>query len=326
MTVALSGCVISTEPLVLMSARTEALPLGLCSSMPEPFRNRPSLHFVIPTHSLEDFYDSLERALATARHTLPLASFVILANEEAELVQLQARGITAFIANNLILTDETVFAPEDGAEKRFDAVYNGLFMPVKNHQLCADIASLALIHYPLPQRADSQQASYEAEIRQLLRHAEILNEPAGAPYRRLTATEVARALNTCRVGLCLSQKEGAMRACYEYLLCGLPIVTVPSIGGRARYLTLGNSRTVAPSAAAVARAVDELASLNLDPNEIRQETLTVLDFERRNFLTYVNACIEMRLGVSNCVRNFACFRGSTHYHPIAKWKTWLGIA
>ena len=40
-----------------------------------------------------------------------------------------------------------------------------------------------------------------------------------------------------QVGLCLSKSEGAMFASIEYLLCGLPIVSTKSVGGRDIFFT-----------------------------------------------------------------------------------------
>lgn len=320
-TVALSGCVISLDPLVIMSARNDVEHLGLATLHPEWFEGQPSLHFIKPTHSLMGRVETLPAILSDMERRLPLAKFIIMANEEVELVELQAHGISGFVANNFILIDESVYIPKQDAEKKYDALYNAMFRALKNHQLCADIPSLALIHYPLQGYAEDD---CEQRMRTLLNQAVFLNEPNGGPYRYMPAAEVADAINASHVGLCLSEKEGAMRACCEFLMCGVPVVTVPALGGRMRYLNLGNSRTVGMSAAAVAAAVADLKRLRLDPHDIREDALSIIEFERRNFLAYVNACIEKQFGVKNCVANFSVFRGSSNYHPIRKWQEWLG--
>ncbi|MBK8769268.1 MAG: hypothetical protein IPM06_02430 [Rhizobiales bacterium] len=322
-TQALSGCVISLDPLVIMAARNDSEHLGLATLHPEWFEGRPSLHFIKPTHSMMGRVEPLPALLKQMAERLPLAKFVIMANEELELVELQSHGVTSFVANNFLLIDENTFVPQPGAPRKYDAIYNAMFRAVKNHQLCARIPSLALIYYPLE---GYSEAAYERDMRQLLKHADVLNEPGGGPYRYMGADEVVAAINASHVGLCLSEKEGAMRACCEFLLCGIPVVTVPALGGRMRYLSLWNSRVVEPDAVAVAEAVAGLKNLNLDPYEIREDFLSIIEFERRNFLAYINACIEKHFGVANCVRSFAGFRGASNYTPIWKWKQWLGAA
>ncbi len=74
---------------------------------------------------------------------------------------------------------------------------------------------------------DSQD--YFDQVRAALPHATFTHDP---PTLYLNSWEVARKLNACRVGMCLSETEGAMFAAVEYLLCGLPVVSTPSQGGR----------------------------------------------------------------------------------------------
>jgi hypothetical protein len=77
------------------------------------------------------------------------------------------------------------------------------------------------------------EAAYVNKIRSLLSQATWINELEGF-YRQLEVREIPAWLNQARVGLCLSAYEGCMRASAEYLLCGLPIVSTPNIGGRDR--------------------------------------------------------------------------------------------
>ncbi len=322
-TQALSGCVISLDPLVIMASRNDDAHLGMATVAPAFFADRPSLHFIKPTHSLRIYFDSLEERLEETRKRLPKAKFVIMANEEWELAELQARGITAFVANNFILADENIFDVHENTSRQYDALYNAMFRKLKNHHLCADVESLALIYY---RQETYSELDCERNVRNLLVQAKYLNETVNSTYRELSADEVASAINSSHVGLCLSAAEGAMRACAEFLLCGVPVVTVPAIGGRARYLHLGNSRTVEPTQSAVAAAVAELKALDLNPYDIREEFLSIIDFERRNFLAYINASIKRQFGVSNCVKNFSALRGASRYQKIEQWKQWLGAA
>ena len=322
-TQALSGSVIRLDPLVIMASRNDNAHLGMATVAPELFTDRPSLHFIKPTHSLKIYFDSLQKHLEEACKRLPRAKFVIMANEEWELVELQARGITAFVANNFILADENTFDVQENVTRQHDALYNAMFRKLKNHHLCAEIASLALIYY---RQETYSEPECERSVRKLLVQATYLNETKYSTYRELTADEVASAINSSHVGLCMSAAEGAMRACAEFLLCGVPVVTVPAIGGRARYLHLGNSRTVESTQSAVAAAVAELKALDMNPYDIREEFLNIIDFERRNFLAYINASIKRQFGVSNCVKNFSALRGASRYQTIEQWKQWLGAA
>lgn len=62
--------------------------------------------------------------------------------------------------------------------------------------------------------------------------AEFCNEITADGCRPLPRPEVNVHLNRARVGPCLSSIEGQMRGSMEYMLAGLPIVSIKSIGGR----------------------------------------------------------------------------------------------
>src|SRR6185503_10521296 len=102
------------------------------------------------------------------------------------------------------------------------------------------------------------------------------NETQSSKYRYMSLNEVSDALNQCHTGLCLSAKEGAMRACVETLLCGIPVVSIAAVGGRMRYLNNSNSRIVPADAASVAAAVQELKRLNINADAIRNDVLSIL--------------------------------------------------
>src|SRR5262249_53857021 len=110
--------------------------------------------------------------------------------------------------------------------------------------------------------------------------------------RLLTVEEVNRAYAECRVGLCLSEREGAMWASVQYLLAGLPVVSTPSEGGRAEFFDPDYVRGVEPTPPSVPRAVAELGTRRLDPHEIRRRTLARIAEHRRRFIDHVQAVFD----------------------------------
>jgi Glycosyl transferases group 1 len=317
------GCVVSHDPLVVLSSINEHAPLGIASVLPELFTGRPSLQLISPAWSLAGNYDFIQRQTVNLFRVLPEAEIVFLANEESELFELQARGLVATLASTHLFGNEHVFKPMEGIEKKYDAIYNAVFMPFKNHHLCEQVDSLALLHYFHTKERKPEQLKYEKEVEKKLKHSTILNHDESDNYNFLSWSKVAQSLNSARVGLCLSSREGAMRACAEYLLCGLPVVSVPAIGGRMRYLNASNSRIVPEDPAAVARAVQELVQLNLNPLAIRRDFLNIIEFERRNFVAFLNQCAESFFGVQKLVSNFKPFNEALHYRNVDGWRALL---
>ncbi|MBL8895633.1 MAG: glycosyltransferase [Rhizobiales bacterium] len=258
--------------------------------------------------------------IAKAKSTIPDAKFVVLANEESELIELQAHGIFSILANASMFVDERVFRPITGMPVRYEAIYNAALHPYKNHHLCKNINDLALVYYVLD-RSETTEA-YGRQIRELLRGATFLNDTQGQ-YRKLSYDEIAEANSQSSVGLCLSTVEGVMRAAMEYLLCGTPVVSVPSLGGRQRYLHQGNSIFTRPDPESVALAVKRLGQRNLSRASIRNGALSILNFERANLLRALNHLVLREFGQRKYLKSFEPLREAWTYRSFEDWERYL---
>lgn len=204
-------------------------------------------------------------------------------NAPAEVAYLTALGFHAVLLNHNTFAHEDVFDVIDTA-KEFSAIYNAKFISFKRHELARNIDNLALIYSRY-----GDPASYAQHIRQVLPHAHYLNgDTEAGSYVAFSPRQVAQHLNAARVGLCLSQTEGAMYGSIEYLLCGLPVVSTHSLGGRELFFDDRFCRIVQDTPEAVAAAVAELGRQNLDPHFIRAETLKKIEASRRAFVAFIN--------------------------------------
>lgn len=88
--------------------------------------------------------------------------------------------------------------------------------------------------------------------------------------------ECCEKINQSWCGLALSAKEGAMLAATEYLMCGLPVVSTNSLGGRMEWFNNKNSIICAANSIdvnkAVNRAIDMVKSGDFNSEEISRET------------------------------------------------------
>ena len=103
--------------------------------------------------------------------------------------------------------------------------------------------------------------------------------------RHLSPEEVIDKLSQSKVGLILSEYEGACYSSSEYLLCGLPVVSTYSGGGRSYWFNDYNSIVCPPDADAIAESVKKLASYNRDPVRIRESHIQQAKRLRRNFIS-----------------------------------------
>jgi glycosyltransferase involved in cell wall biosynthesis len=302
-----AGAIVSTDPLVTIGKHEDGLPMGLASLFPERFESKPSLHFLGLTWSGEG-PEELARIvgeLADARRRLPRARFVFNVNTHYESALFSRAGIPNIVANGMSFVDERIFQPPPGPldSRQYDAAYTARLDPFKRHELAAAIPSVLLI-YGSPAPGELEQ------VREALPQAYFANhEVEPGRYKHIHHTKMSELLNKCSVGLCLSAEEGAMRSAMEYLLCGLPVVSTDSVGGRDRYFIGPHARVVPPDADKVAAAVADLKAKAIPPHAIREYVGRLIAFDRHNFMTNANKIVERELGVRDHFRSFAPFAG-----------------
>jgi len=293
----LCAALASANPLVTLSSFCPEAPVGISMLIPDQLRGRKALHLLLPTWTLESGNaEELAGHIAAAQRELKNNHYVVLANTHTEAWLLAGLGIPVIQTSELSFVDEQVFrlrTPPNSNGKEFDAVYLARLDPYKQHELAQHIESLLLIYdYSLNEGRDSY-----AILKQLIPGAHFLNHELGkGAYTKLSPEVVCSYLNNCRVGLCLSAEEGAMKATMEYLLCGLPVVSVPNLGGRDRFLMPPYSIEAEDNPDAVAFAVRQLIERNLDPRILRDHILRLVRYERHNFLLAINQIVKRVLG------------------------------
>jgi glycosyltransferase involved in cell wall biosynthesis len=271
-------------------------------------------------HALINVYWTLEnpRFLKNAvsayrQHTgvFPEHRLLFLCNAPREVELLETEGIPAVLCNHNLFVDEDVFCIDPASRKDFDAIYVAVISRYKRHALCRDLPSVAFVYYDPHTRAGS---TYFAELGEMLPNATFINEQyaqralARPLHRRaeklinqllaqrrhvnLPPHGVAACINRARVGLCLSAEEGAMFASTEYLLCGVPVVTTVSRGGRDYFFAPEFCTTVEPDPRAVGRAVADLARRAPPPETIRAATLEKVRRERLKLRDILQAIFE----------------------------------
>ncbi len=196
-----------------------------------------------------------------------------LGNTENEAKKLRTLGCDAsHIHHNLFCLD-TVFTIKPVESKEWDAIYNAALEPYKRVELAAKIEKLRLVTRT-PKQAD--------KIKELgCGHAEVNTS-------WISRADLALVFNQAFCGLALSAEEGGMIAMTEYLLCGLPVVTTPSKGGRDVWYTDYNHLIVEPNPEAVKEGVNYFKNNPKDSHRIRQDCLQTLGLFRENYVSLVN--------------------------------------
>ena len=233
----------------------------------------------------------------THRRRFPRHHFIHLCNSVEQFAAFRSEGLDAVFCHQNCLIDEALYHPMPDAAKRFDTVYNARLKGYKRHQLAARVDSLALIYAMQPTVDNPTEV---AAIRRQMAHAHFFNHRDGRPYRALDDEEVCACLNQCRAGLCLSAVEGGMFASMEYLLCGLPIVSTESRGGRDVFFDEVNALIVEATPDAGRAGVAAVLARNSSPEMVRQSVMPRLREHRRTLQATVQAIFDQE----NVARSF----------------------
>lgn len=251
------------------------------------FLKERKAYFLCQTETYFENQQDIERLkelIESFKERCPDFTFIFLANTPKQHRLFTKKKLNSAFCNSNCFVDENLYFPLLGTKKRFDAVYDARLVDWKKHDLAARVDSLALIYYGIPWKED---VSYMNKIKKDFSHAHFFNHSTPGEYQRLAPSDINKCLNQCRIGLCLSKKEGAMYASIQYLLAGLPVVTIPSLGGRDEFFNDEICLTVSDTPAAVTEGVNEMVRRNLSPAMIRQITLEKVNQHRKNFIALV---------------------------------------
>lgn len=254
------------------------------------FAGHPTLVLLLRSWEIRTVHSlaSWPQKFAAHRREFPEHRIVYLTNEPGDQAVLEAAGMGHFFCNHNAFVDEKTYCPPEGARggdaREFDAIYDARIAPFKRHPLAARVPRLALVHYDLPHERHTR---WMLGVRLRLWRAKSLNKRKGLWPLWMSRQDVAACYRRAKVGLCLSEVEGAMLASIQYLLSGLPVVTTPSRGGRDQFFDSENSITVEPNARAVADAVQTLIERQLDPWAIRARALERMAEHQERLRTYI---------------------------------------
>jgi len=229
---------------------------------------------------------------------LDKSQFFIMYNSPLEMQNFAAKGFQGDVINHNAWLDENLVMRPLNLEKVYDAIYVGRRSAFKRHLLASKVPKLAII----------AGINHGNAISDIPPH-KYLND------RQLSSEEVCEKINQARCGLILSEAEGACFSSSEYLLCGLPVVSTPSKGGRDVWYNEYNSIVCEPTPDGVALAVEEFVRNPRDPERIRQMHIEQAQEYRFRFIN-VLANVFHRFGVVDVAP--ASYFKANFFHKLRK--------
>ncbi len=230
-------------------------------------RMRPEDYLIWMTYWHADSAYFEQAAAFYAGLPIPIDHIWVLGNTADETEAARRAGFRSAWVNHNAWLDETRFKPQ-AVPKQYRAALVCQLAPYKRIELAARVRGLALV---------------PAAQFHLHRRVDVANFVDVQLIEQLSSEGVPDLLNRCRSGLILSAEEGACYSSSEYLLCGLPVVSTPSRGGRDVFYTPKNSLLVDPTPEDVARGVDEVIRRDCNPWHIHDEHVALSRTFRNRF-------------------------------------------
>jgi glycosyltransferase involved in cell wall biosynthesis len=285
------GTVVWKDPIVIYSAQFES-PRSAMAAVGETLRDREVIFLVLVAWSASspESARSLAELSRKYRSEQPNHTIVHMCNTLEEVEVLRSLGENAEWFNHNLFVDPGLYKIVPGRVKTFDAFYNATLQRWKRHSLASNIRSLALAYHSY----SADQEPYRQELISAMPTAVFANHANGGNGRFLPKNEVLDLLAISKVGLCLSEVEGAMHASIEYLLAGLPVVSTINKGGRDEFFGAAYTRTVAADARDVAAACQDLISKGLEGEDIRNATIARQRSGLQRFWGFVDRLLAER--------------------------------
>lgn len=224
--------------------------------------------------------------------------FVILYNDAREERLFSTHGFSGVIVNHNAWLDERAVMRPLAVEKKYNAVYVGRMIPMKRHELATQVPGLALI----------------AGLSHGVKGDVVVPDHVFRNTAPLPPDEVCLKINESHCGLMLSKAEGACFASSEYLLCGVPVVSTRSEGGRDVWYNDYNSLIVEDHPAAVQEAVRHFVENPRDPSRIRGDHIAQAAVYRKRFIRLLQDIAD-EAGERT---DMASFFSANFYHKMRK--------
>ena len=201
--------------------------------------------------------------------------FFLLYNTPEEKSRGEKAGFRgAVINNNAWLNSDQLSLKK--CNKIYDACYIARAVKFKRHELCATIDNLALA------AGDSCSGSEGGTL------PPCKNDPS----KFLNRDEISHLCAQSHCGLIFSEIEGACYASSEYLLCGIPVISTISEGGRHMWYNEHNSILCEDTPEAVAAAVAEAKERSWNPSEIRKAHILQAAGYQSKFCGYLQEALK----------------------------------
>ena len=246
-----------------------------------------------------EYIEKINKWYLKQKRRYPQHEFTCLANTPKEQEVFESYKMPNIFCNHNAFVSERGFRIMPQVEKKYDAIYNARIDVFKNHHLAFQAERLALLTY-FHNNIKPQDKEYFNQIKRILPEATMLNWPNHPSmrnclikdYQYIPHEKLCLYLNQAKVGLCLSAIEGSNLASMEYLLCGLPVVSIKSIGGRDIFFDKEYALITEDDPRSIKNGIEEMIKRNILPDHIRDKVLKKIRPNRERLLEFIQGIYD----------------------------------
>jgi hypothetical protein len=234
-------------------------------------------------------------------------NIIVLANSPEEKIFFESKINTdVLFCNQNTFLNENNFTISNQLTKKYDMVIDSAFHKYKNVKLASKISNTIHIGY-------YKYRSNETDGIVVPDYGILANFNNGI-YERLNRNQINIIYNQACIGGIFSECEGACFASSQYLLSGLPVISIKSVGSRDVWYNEYNSIICDKNEDSVYEAVDivkkKLLNGEFNREKIRELHLKQMDEYRNTIIEYINSkliAFGESVNVNDIKKQFAYF-------------------
>lgn len=202
-----------------------------------------------------------------------LQSIILCNSQKEKLTCDKLKVYCAFINKNCFI-NENLYKIDESIQKEYDGIYSTSYSNRKRLHLCYDIKSIGIL------------LNYKNNIPHEVKNSlNIIN-------KQTIKEEIYKFYNKAKFGLCLITQDDSSNANAEYLLCGLPVISVHSMGGRNVWYNNYNSIIIDPNKESLNKGIsvclEKIESGKFNCELIRRKQIILMNEFRIKFIHIIS--------------------------------------
>ena len=247
------------------------------------FKEHDYLFILMPCYFTEDFFKQNMNILYQENKILTSNNIIFMCPSNIEIEICNKLNLRCILCNHNAFLDINVFKIQNN-NKIYDAVMNCRPEGWKRPYFAEKISKLAILKGYNIRKNDYYDLT-------------LLNPDYINNNIRLSPLEVSNIYSKSHIGLIFSEEEGACYSSSEYLLCGLPVISTESKGGRDFWYNDKNSIICEENSESVLKCVNEaiekIKNGYFNAEEIRNKHIEQMKICQNNLINQVSEIFKL---------------------------------